>query len=360
MRLRIIIPRTHVEAQELISSVGCFSLLCPVRRASTVVSIRDLFSRLRECVCRDELGEESGAQLPADHCVYSQAIRVLWNLSWQALAGVACAQRGPGAHNAIERANASCGSSSLSFRAVQPLVLADAVHWESEDTACAVFSFHYRGRTVRRLLPGAPTGSPLAAALAAQDWRSLRCRRRAGASSCSLTLVVCLSADILLHIAPVSYILVLFERRMVAMRETVAMVSTLGGGYFLVKDISRSLRLARQQAWLAWRLGDMALWRASHLHFIYIAIQIGAWARGEALIRELTPGAVEAGDARFLAMLSSAQGYLERTRDWAVTGRLQGQDVHRQALAQADPSELGELKVLYFSPGEEEDVSFFR
>jgi hypothetical protein len=169
-----------------------------------------------------------------------------------------------------------------------------------------------------------------------------------------------LSADVLLHIAPVSYVLVLFERRMVAMRETVAMVSTLGGGYFLVKDISRSLRLARQQAWLAWRLGDMALWRASHLHFIYIAIQIGAWARGEALIRELTPGAVEAGDARFLAMLSSAQGYLERTRDWAVTGRLQGQDVHRQALAQADPSVLGELKVLYFSPGEEEDVSFFR
>jgi len=121
------------------------------------------------------------------------------------------------------------------------------------------------------------------------------------------------------------------------------MVSTLGGGYFLVKDIPHSIALAKKQASLAFELGDDVAWRASNLHLVYIAIQCGAWEHGRRLIKELTELAIPAGDSKLLAMLYASSGYLDRTKLWEEEGGLSKEDAHRQRLCSVEGDLLDNL-----------------
>lgn len=157
-----------------------------------------------------------------------------------------------------------------------------------------------------------------------------------------LTVNPCISPSL-----PFSHRLIQLEEKMKALADSLAIVSTLGGGYFLIKDIAHSISLARKQAALALELGDSVAWRASHLHLVYIAIQCGAWEHGVTLISDLMALAVAAGDKRLVAMLNSATGYLGRTREWYEAGKLCGEDVHRQSLAVYDKELLDKLVGVY-------------
>ena len=322
--------------------------LCALPRASHLAAHRALFRRVAALARQaDAAGAAPGAgraevvECLPPHAALPCAARALWRLSLCALLQPSAAARQPAA--------AAQGGGERG----EALAAAETGPWASEEAAQARLSYlRAGGGRVRHWVRAAAADAARSGDLgsSSSSSSSTRARRRL-----RLRLVLTLREGVLLCIPPVSHLLVRAERSAQALRDTVAMVSTLGGGYFLVKDIPRAIALARRQAWLAWRLGDDALWRASHLHLIYIAMQVGAWARSGELIDALTPGAAAAGDERFLAMLHAASGYLARTREWAEAGRLAGQDAHRQALAVVQGDVLRELVVLHFGEAEDEE-----
>ena len=336
MHLLLVLPSTHEDARSLVAG-RADAFLCVVERTRELASLRALCERVRAVVRAEHA---TGARI--DDAAFPCIARVLWHLSHAAL----CARAVAG----------GTSGGSAGGGGGPPAVLAvETGQWGAAERAEARLCFMAGLQRARRPVSRwacAWGGAPQGGGSSARGWR-----RRAPPRPRALTLVLTLTQDFLLCLPPASHRLVRAERVLVALRDTVAMVSTLGGGYFLVKDIGKAIQLARQQAWLAWRLGDGALWRASHLHLIYIAIQVGAWERGAALIAQLAPGARDAGDERFLAMLSAATGYLERTRAWAEQGKLAGEDAHRQALAVVGQEVLQELVVLDFEEGEEGEGS---
>ena len=341
LHLLLVLPSTHEDARSLVAG-RTDACLCVVERTRDLSSLRALCERVRALVRAEHA---TGTQAPMDDAAFPCIARVLWHLSHAALC--ARAQGGGGGGASSGSAGGSGGPAAV--------LAVETGQWATAERAEARLCFMSGLGKARR--PVSRWACARGGARQGCEAGSVRWRSRAQPRPRALTLVLTLTQDFLLGLPPASHRLVRAERVLAALRDTVAMVSTLGGGYFLVKDIGKAVQLARQQAWLAWRLGDGALWRASHLHLIYIAIQVGAWDRGAALIAQLTPGARDAGDERFLAMLSAATGYLERTRAWAEQGKLAGEDAHRQALAVVGQEVLRELVVLDFEEGEEGEGS---
>ncbi len=129
---------------------------------------------------------------------------------------------------------------------------------------------------------------------------------------------------------PFSARLLLCERRQQALRDTFALASTLGGGWFLTQHLHEALRLARQSLRLAAALGDASLWGTAALHVAYICIQSARWRAGARVCAQLDAFAASHGDERLAAMVAAARGYLARCRSWHAAGRLGGGDAHRQ------------------------------
>ena len=332
------IPPTYSSARYMARSSPT-TCLCYIEHASALLSLRALFARVAERLC----ALHGGSAAAGEDTAYPHAARALWWLLYASLTRRARQQRGE---------EEGDGLPLSSGEAVPPgppvLAVAPGPAW-----ACAAGAearlLHRLGR--RRLSHWVRAGSP--SAQAAPPWRPGHPARRCAST---LTLLLTLHPAVLRCLPPASHRLLHSQRAVQALRDTVAMVSTLGGGYFLVKDIGRAVALAKRQAWLAARLGDAPLWRASSLHLVYIAIQVGAWGRGLELIEQLREGAALAGDGRALAQLSAAQGYLAQTREWAEAGRLsEGGDAHRQALARVEEGTLALLCLQPFRGGEEEE-----
>ena len=195
-------------------------------------------------------------------------------------------------------------------------------------------------------------GSPLAAALLPAEGSALRLlflsRRAAGpvlaplGGCCALggalpprclrwRVVLCARPPAVPPHTPFSGRLLLRERRLLALRDTFALASTLGGGWFLTRHLHEALRLARQSLRLAAALGDASLWGSAALHVAYICFQCARWRAGAIFCRQLAAFAAREGDARLAAMVAAARGYLRRCRAWHRAGKLgSNADAHRQ------------------------------
>lgn len=91
-----------------------------------------------------------------------------------------------------------------------------------------------------------------------------------------------------------------------------AYISTLGGGYFLIRKICVSEYLAYQQMKIAKRLGNRKLMSECYIHLIYNLICKGKLNRAYKLIYKLKRNKVH---SQIAPMLLAAETYIQKIRD---------------------------------------------
>ena len=77
------------------------------------------------------------------------------------------------------------------------------------------------------------------------------------------------------------------EHTMLRLQTMTAWLSTLGGGYYFCKRLNVSLQLARQQRFLALKMGNVSMARQCTVNEAYNLIYAGRFKEGKRVLREL-------------------------------------------------------------------------
>jgi hypothetical protein len=107
--------------------------------------------------------------------------------------------------------------------------------------------------------------------------------------------------------------LIILENRFVALANANAFISTLGGGHFLCKQVSRARAMALAQRRVARALGNEGLEAMTLVHLVYTDIQVGNFRRAASTLRALRAYAERAGNGVLTNMVESGQRFCRRT-----------------------------------------------
>ncbi|KAG7355234.1 protein of unknown function DUF4807 containing protein [Nitzschia inconspicua] len=109
-----------------------------------------------------------------------------------------------------------------------------------------------------------------------------------------------------------------FEKTLLQKQTLTAWMATLGGGYFFIKRLSKSLQLARQQRLLALQIGNVSMARQCQLNEAYNLIYAGRFGEAKRVLKSLDDQAYaeeDHGEAqRILRQCDAARILLRRLK----------------------------------------------
>jgi hypothetical protein len=106
--------------------------------------------------------------------------------------------------------------------------------------------------------------------------------------------------------------LVLHHERSLLQKQTMtAWMATLGGGYFFIKQLSKSLQLARQQRYLALQLGNDSMARTCLLNEAYNLIYAGHFRNAKTVLTMLEHQVTNANNNKVIPILEEEE--IQRT-----------------------------------------------
>jgi len=116
--------------------------------------------------------------------------------------------------------------------------------------------------------------------------------------------------------------LIALENKHVTLQTANALVSTLGGGHFLCRQVSAAMAMARRQMWIARELGDAKLLLRCHVHLAYCLIQVGAFGSAVRLLRHINTAATALEDGVCAGMVTAARRHARKTHELWRQGAL--------------------------------------